>query len=239
MGKKISGICSILWIPLQRTASIHPAQHRTFAVLLKRFKFTHRRLPLFRGHCLDSYSGSKQIFQSCPATPVLQQLFRVCTVWLHRCPSIVLPCLNHRCWGCREGTCAFPVTPFESNPRGAMTLLCKTRKNFKEKCYAKAKYVSLSKHQPERSFLKGRKAVADEPAPVPSPAPSYCKSLRINVMKQFKTAFTSLLSSSIMQFSQDTVILPILLSYGLLSMSPENFFQPSLYSFLPFSSCFF
>lgn len=63
----------------------------------------------------------------------------------------------------------------------------------------KAKHVSLSTHQPERrvSSDKRRKAVADEPVPVPSLAP-YCTSLRINMMKQFKTVFTSLSSSSIM-----------------------------------------
>lgn len=64
----------------------------------------------------------------------------------------------------------------------------------------KAKHVSQSTHQPERrvSYDKRRKAVADEPVPVPSLAPSYCTSLRINMMKQFKTVFTSLSSSSIM-----------------------------------------
>ena len=89
----------------------------------------------------------------------------------------------------------------------------------------KAKYISLSMHQSECRFCsgKGRKAVADEPVPVPSRAPFYCKSLRINMVKQFKIAFNYLSSTSIMQFSQGTVILPILLSHSLLPMSPESF----------------
>lgn len=191
----------------------------------KWFKFMHKRWLLFLSHCWDNCSSSKQIFQSSPSTPALQERFQVCTVWPARFPSVVPLCPNQRCWGGREGPSAFPATPFKSSPRGAKTLLCKTCRPLKTGCCVKAKYISLSKHQPEGRFCsgKGRKAVADEPVPVPSPAPFYCKSLRINMVKRFKIAFNYLSSTSIMQFSQGTVILPILLSHTLLPMSPESF----------------
>lgn len=66
---------------------------------------------------------------------------------------------------------------------------------------------------------KTRKAVADEPIPVPFSG----KSLRISTVKQFKTGFNYLSSTSIMQFSQGTVIEPILLSCSLLPLSPGSF----------------
>lgn len=59
----------------------------------------------------------------------------------------------------------------------------------------------MSKHQPQGRFCsgKGRKAVAGEPVPLPSPAPFYHKSLRTNTVKQPKIAFNYLSSNSIMQ----------------------------------------
>lgn len=65
---------------------------------------------------------------------------------------------------------------------------------------------------------KTRKAVADEPVPFFSG-----NSLRISMVKQFKTGFNYLSSTSIMQFSQGTVIQPVLLSCNLLPMSPQSF----------------
>lgn len=73
----------------------------------------------------------------------------------------------------------------------------------------------------ERRACSGetRKALADEPVPIPFSA----KSLRISMMKQFKTSFNYLSSTSITQFSQGTVIQPIFLPHNLLPKSPESF----------------
>lgn len=68
---------------------------------------------------------------------------------------------------------------------------------------------------------KTRKAVADEPVPAPFSGKSL--SIRISMVKQFKTGFNYLSSTSIMQFSQGTVIQPILLSCSLSPMSPGSF----------------
>lgn len=124
-----------------------------------------------------------------------------------------------------KGPPPFLWLPSTATPEGPRCYYAKFARPLKRWCCVKAEYISLSKHQPEgRSCSdKGRKAVAPEPVPVPAPAPFYCKSLRINMVKQFKTAFNYLSSTSIMQFSQGTVILPILLSHSLLPVSPESF----------------
>lgn len=76
---------------------------------------------------------------------------------------------------------------------------------------------------------KTRKAVADEPVPFFSG-----NSLKISTVKQFKTGFNYLSSTSIMQFSQGAVIQPVLLSCSLLPMSPQSFsfILPSVSSLL-------
>lgn len=77
---------------------------------------------------------------------------------------------------------------------------------------------------------KTRKAAADQPVP----APLSGKSVTISMVKQFKAGFNYLSTTSIMQFSQGTVIQPILLSCGLLPMNPESssFILPSFSSLL-------
>lgn len=79
---------------------------------------------------------------------------------------------------------------------------------------------------------KTRKAAADQPVP----APLSGKSVTISMVKQFKAGFNYLSTTSIMQFSQGTVIQPILLSCGLLPMnqSRELLFHPSLLLLTPF-----
>lgn len=115
--------------------------------------------------------------------------------------------------------------PSKATPEGPRCNCAKPARPLNQGCCVKPTYISLSKHQPEGRVCsgKGRRALADEPVPVPSPAPFYCKSLRINMVKQLKIAFNYLSSTSIMQFSQGTLILPILLCRSLLPMSPESF----------------
>jgi len=129
-----------------------------------------------------------------------------------------------------SGDCPSNVTP--EGPRCYYT---KPDRPLNRRCCVKTKYTLLSKHQLEDRFCsgKGRKAVADEPVPIPSPVPFYCKSLRINMVKKFKTAFNYLSRTSIMKISQGTVILPVLLSTTL--ESRELFSQPPLHPLSPFS----
>lgn len=186
----------------------------------------HQRMLLFQGHCWDNYNSSKQIFQSSPSTPALQELFRVCTdsvtSRVHRCgtaePQRVVLRMQ------RRSVHFYCDSPSKATPEGPRHYCAKPVRPLNRGYYLKTKHIWLSKHQPDRYCSdKGRKAVADEPWPVLSLAPFCCKSLRINIVKQFKIAFSYPSSTSIVQLSQGTVILPMLLSHSLLPMCAESF----------------
>lgn len=148
---------------------------------------------LFQGHYWDNYNSSKQIFQSSPSTPALQELFCVSTDSVtspvYQCGTAVPQPVVLRMQ--RRSLHFYRDSPSKATPEGPRHYCAKPMRTLNRGCYVKAKRISLFKHQPDRYCSdKGRKAVADEPLPLPSPAPFYCKSLRINMVKQFKIAFS-------------------------------------------------
>lgn len=148
-------------------------------------------------------------------------LHELCRVYLEPAQMLWPARLSSQwCWGCTEGPSTFPVPPFKSNSRGAKGSLCKPSQSFRRGSVGgQGRYHCQSIRERRACSGETRKALADEPVPIPFSA----KSLRISMMKQFKTSFNYLSSTSITQFSQGTVIQPIFLPHNLLPKSPESF----------------
>lgn len=189
---------------LPRPALVHLAQGQTFATLLSSFI---SRTKDISGALLEEF----------------QQLQANISV-------IPLPTSSAEFWACAEGVTSQALgmqrrslhlccASLQKQPqRGQGVTLDPARLQEGMLCEGR---VGITAKAPESTAGSGktRKAVADEPVP----APFSGESLRISKVKQFKTDFNYLSSTSIMQFSQGTVIQPILLSHSLLPLSPESF----------------
>lgn len=174
---------------------------------------------LFPSHCWDNYSSSKQLFQSPPSTPALQELFPVCI------DSVTRRDHNTPTSGAQDAEKVSPLScePLQMQGHGdpgchyakpvrlwAGDALCKW-----------GRYCCLNTSQkPGLALIKAEKRLLYQ---FPLLVFFNCDSLKINMVKHFKITFNYPSSTSIAQFSQGTVILPILLSQSLLSMSPESF----------------